>query len=68
MTVRAIFEDGVFRPLAPIDLPNRCEVVFEPRQVDASVDAARQRVYALLSESFDGGPPDLAARVDEHQP
>lgn len=68
MTVRAIFEDGVFRPLAPIDLPEHCEVVFEPRRVEPSKPDPLDNVYDLLRQSFDTGIPDLAARHDELQP
>ena len=30
--IHAVFENGVFRPTEPVDLPERCEVVFEPRR------------------------------------
>ena len=33
-TIRAVFEQGLFRPTEPVDLPDRCEVEFEPRAVD----------------------------------
>jgi len=68
MTVHAIFEGGVFRPLTPIDLPERCEVEFEQRPVEPTTDADQSEIHRLLSQSFDTGIPDLAARVDEHQP
>jgi predicted DNA-binding antitoxin AbrB/MazE fold protein len=32
-TVRAIFENGVFRPTGPVNLPDRCEVELELRPV-----------------------------------
>jgi predicted DNA-binding antitoxin AbrB/MazE fold protein len=46
MTVRAIFEDGVFRPLEPVDLPEHSAVEFEPRPVSDPDDrrAARARL------------------------
>lgn len=31
--IHAIFEDGVFRPIERVDLPERCRVEFEPRVV-----------------------------------
>ena len=30
-TIHAIFENGVFRPVEPAELPEGCEVVVEPR-------------------------------------
>lgn len=30
-TVRAIYENGVFKPTEPVVLPEACEVEFEPR-------------------------------------
>jgi predicted DNA-binding antitoxin AbrB/MazE fold protein len=32
-TVRAIFEGGVFYPQGEVDLPEHCEVVFEPKVI-----------------------------------
>lgn len=32
-TIRAVFEDGVFRPLVPIQLPEHVQFEFEPRAV-----------------------------------
>jgi predicted DNA-binding antitoxin AbrB/MazE fold protein len=32
-TIHAVFENGVFRPIASVDLPERAEVEFEPRLV-----------------------------------
>ena len=65
-TVHAVYEDGVFRPLDEVDLPDRAEVEFEPRLVQPT--NGRDEVYAVLSESFDTGESDLAARHNEHQP
>lgn len=31
-TIHAVYENGVFRPTEPVDLPDPCEVEFEPRQ------------------------------------
>jgi predicted DNA-binding antitoxin AbrB/MazE fold protein len=46
MTVRAIFENGVFRPLDPVDLPEHSTVEFEPRPTSDAGDrqAARARL------------------------
>jgi hypothetical protein len=32
-TIRAVYEDGVFRPLEPVSLPDRSTVEFEPRTI-----------------------------------
>lgn len=68
-TVHAVFENGVFRPTEKVDLPERCEVAFEPRLVRPPAEAAAlERVYAVLSERYDSGEKDVAARHNEHQP
>ena len=71
-TIRAVFENGVFRPTGPINLPERCLVEFEPRPVDKvsgeDVDAVKGAIYEILSRRYDGGEPDIAERHNEHQP
>ncbi|GMU24871.1 MAG: hypothetical protein AMXMBFR13_49420 [Phycisphaerae bacterium] len=69
-TIRAVYEQGVFRPRDPVDLPERAEVEFEPRLVDPTGDqlAAMKRVYEVLSHRYDSGETDVAARHNEHQP
>src|SRR5438128_5607696 len=37
-TIHAVFENGVFRPTEPVDLPERCEVEVEVRQVHAAAE------------------------------
>lgn len=67
--VHAIYENGVFRPTEPVELPDASYVVFEPKLVDAErVPPSVDDVYALLSRRFDSGQHDTAARHDEHQP
>jgi predicted DNA-binding antitoxin AbrB/MazE fold protein len=70
MTVRAIYENGVFRPTKPVQLPERSEVEFDPKVVNGNQDdsAAQERIYALLGQSFASGERDVAERHDEHQP
>ena len=67
--IHAVFENGVFRPTVPVELPDHCEVEFEPRVVNRddgqqSMDA----VYAALGERYSSGESDVSARHDEHQP
>ena len=70
MTIRAIFENGVFRPTEKVDLPEKAQVVFEPRLVpsDKAPTPAMARVYEILNRRYDTGETDLAERHDEHQP
>ena len=56
-TIHAIFENGVFRPIESVDLPERSEVEFELRLV-AKTDAwpegyFQQTAGAFADESFD---------------
>jgi predicted DNA-binding antitoxin AbrB/MazE fold protein len=74
-SIRAVYENGVFRPMDEVDLPENCEVTIEAVPVDAdlarimTVDpTAMKRVYQLMSEEFDSGQTDLAERHNEHQP
>lgn len=68
-TIHAVFENGVFRPIGSVDLPENCQVVFEPRIVGQSDDPGhQQRVRDLLGARFSSGRPDIAARHNEHQP
>lgn len=66
MTIRAIFEDGVFRPKEAVDLPDRCEVEFEPRVLTSpAIEDHLDGVYAILSQSFATNDPHLAERHNE---
>ena len=69
-TVHAVYEQGVFKPTERVELPDHCEVEFEPRLVGASANngAALADVYEVLSERYESGESDVAARHDEHQP
>jgi predicted DNA-binding antitoxin AbrB/MazE fold protein len=71
-TIHAVFEDGVFRPTEPVDLPEHTAVEFEPRVTDAPAPAPMSeglaKVYAILGERYESGHRDTAARHDEHQP
>lgn len=80
-TIHAIFENGVFRPVEAVKLPERAEFAFEPRLVaepagenGAAPDSLHvseeglRKVYAILSERYASGHTDTAARHNEHQP
>jgi len=69
-TVHAVFEKGIFRPLEAVELPERCEVEFEPRPVDSPRETGENlsAIYTILSERYESGERDVAARHNEHQP
>ncbi|MEW6261837.1 MAG: antitoxin family protein [Thermodesulfobacteriota bacterium] len=69
-TIQAVYENGVFRPLEPVNLPEHAKVEFEPRLSgrNAVREEAKDRIYKLLAERFESGETDVAARHDEHQP
>ena len=79
-TVRAVFEDGVFRPVVPVQLAEHIEYDFEPRQVTRSAeqhktttgiecsDEGLRKVYEILDRRYSSGYTDTAARHNEHQP
>lgn len=66
-TIHATYEDGVFRPRQPVDLPEHCVVEFEPRIVTSQADGS-ERIYDVLSRRFVSGETDVAERHNEHQP
>lgn len=75
--IQAIFENGVFRPVTPVDLPERCEVEVHvvgpqqekglPQQPNPSSEGM-EKIYELLGKRFDSGCQDTAERHNEHQP
>lgn len=68
-TVHATYEAGVFRPHAPVNLPDHCEVEFEPKVIKPVLsDSALPHVYDVLAERYEPGEKDVAARHNEHQP
>jgi predicted DNA-binding antitoxin AbrB/MazE fold protein len=69
MTIHAIYENGLIRPLTPLGLPDPCEVEVEVRSLKPdSQQPTLQDVYFILKKRFDSGEHDVAARQDEHQP
>ena len=68
-TVHAVFEKGIFRPLEAVELPERCQVEFEPRPVaQLNEDSGLSSIYGILAGRYESGEGDAAARHDEHQP
>lgn len=66
--IHAVHKNGVFRPVDPGELPDRCEVEVEIRQVkEGSKVLTLDNVYDLGRRHETGGH-NLAARHNEHQP
>lgn len=67
--IHAVYENGVFRPKEPVNLPESSEVEVELRMVTpASGEKGLDAIYTLLEARFESGESDVAARHDEHQP
>ena len=67
--IPAIYRKGVFEPITPVELPEECEVEFEPAIVRVPANGPTlDDVYAILSERYRSGEHDVAERHNEHQP
>jgi len=71
-TVHAIYANGVFRPVEPVDLPDNTPVEFEPRVLteapQPSMSEGLAKIYEILGRRYSSGHTDTAARHNEHQP
>jgi len=68
-TIQAIYENGVFRPLGPVELPEQCQVEITPKVIGSPQDPAHKaRVHEILSRRHESGQHDIAERHNEHQP
>jgi predicted DNA-binding antitoxin AbrB/MazE fold protein len=52
-TIHAVFENGVFRPVESVDLPEKSEVEFEPRLV-ARKDEWPEGYFQQTAGAFEG--------------
>jgi predicted DNA-binding antitoxin AbrB/MazE fold protein len=76
MTIRAVYENGVFRPMEPVELPEGTvvqlqapdEVVDVRALAPPGTDEGLIRIYECLAQRYDTGERDLAERHNEHQP
>ncbi len=67
--IHAIYRKGVFEPTTPVELPDECEVEFEPAIVQPPApQPTLNDVYAILCERYRSGEHDVAQRHNEHQP
>lgn len=70
-TIAAVYENGIFRPTQPVDLPEGTPVEVQPTPTASALSAqaaARRRVFENLSRSYETGDPYAAERHDERQP
>jgi predicted DNA-binding antitoxin AbrB/MazE fold protein len=73
-TIRARWEQGVFRPIRPVNLPEATEVeVVVPAAAPDEVETPKQKrdreeILEILSRSYNSGQTDTAERHNEHQP
>ena len=74
-TIHAIYENGAFRPITPVDLPEGCEVTIEPRAAEPGPGRATRpdegelnEIYEILGRRHRSGHSDTAERHNEHQP
>jgi len=68
-TIRAIYENGVFRPLDPVDLPEGTKVQLQVlRIVGQEFNQDLDAIYKVMDERYNTGEFDTAARHNEHQP
>lgn len=67
MAIHAIFEDGVFKPLGKVDLPEHCRVEVFPLE-DEPMDQTVERRWSLhlvkwVADDFDEMPPEFEGIV-----
>jgi predicted DNA-binding antitoxin AbrB/MazE fold protein len=75
MTVRAVYENGVFRPREAVALAEHTEVELEfarpknPQTLNTSPDGMDE-IYKILAVTYDdpSSPGNIAERHNEHQP
>ena len=69
-SIHAVYEQGVFRPLDKVELPERTPVEFELKVPGAKILKAggMDGIYKILSERYRSGEEDVADRHNEHQP
>lgn len=69
-TFDGIYENGVVRFPAPVPLPEltKVKVLAETEDQKPPIGCNSPELYALLSERFDSGDREGAARHNEHQP
>lgn len=68
MTIKAIYEDGVFKPTEPVHIAERTRVAVTVLTEEEDDLGNQEEIFALLKQSFPSGQTDVAERHNEHQP
>lgn len=65
----AVYEDGVFKPIGNVVLPNQTKVVVRQAEPQQSGDreSLKKQMFESLSRSYETGQTDMAAKHNEHQ-
>jgi hypothetical protein len=78
--INAIYENGIFRPTEPVDLPEGTAVLVAPSAPPAKGEPSVRelappgtpegllRIYEVMSHRYSSGHHDTAERHNEHQP
>ena len=67
--IHAVYENGIFRPLDPVDLPDRCEVEIMIQSQSTVMARTTLARLAEISRQFPVNPEpptDLAAQHDHY--
>ena len=68
-TIEAIFDGGVFRPVNPVVLPDKCRVHLQiVNGASTAPDDDMEAIYEILDRRYSSGFTDTAERHNEHQP
>jgi predicted DNA-binding antitoxin AbrB/MazE fold protein len=71
-TIEAIFEQGVFRPVVPVELAENSrvhlQIVDDSSSNTLELDQDLDAIYEILDRRYSSGFTDTAARHNEHQP
>ena len=69
---RVVFENGVFRPLSNVSLPEHKVLVLVVKSDDlsskANDESDQSAIVAVLGERYSSGEMNVAERHNEHQP
>jgi predicted DNA-binding antitoxin AbrB/MazE fold protein len=66
--IQAIYENGVFRPVAPVTLPEQTRVTVTPVVEAPAAQSESDEIYEILDRRYNSGHADTAACHNEHQP
>lgn len=67
-TIDVIYENGVFRPLEPVDLLDKSRGQVHMLGDNSEADDDDSDIWNILARNHDTGDPFLAERHNEHQP